>query len=123
MSTIGLYFGLTQEAANALRRRLNELFGRLGYATETSANASRKRRKPWSGGLPKGLVALDRGELVVVKVPLEAQAVIVHLRESTKALKEDFGKHADYIIAALLAHAEALEQAVRRQENVVKEDD
>ena len=110
MSTIGLYFGLSQEAANALRARLNELFGRLGYATETSANTSRERRKPWSGGLPKGLIALDRGELAVVSVPSEVLATIRHLRS--------VAAHPGPISQTLLAFAEALEQTVRRQENL-----
>lgn len=119
MSTIGLYFGLTQEAANDLRARLNKLFGRLGYATETSANTSRERRKPWSGGLPRGLLALDQGELAVVPVPEsnEVKAFISYLRNSS------LNFYANSLTnRALLAYAEALEQAVRRQEDVVKED-
>lgn len=120
MSTIGLYFGLSQEAANDLRARLNELFGRLGYATETSANTSRDRRKPWSGGLPRGLVALDRGELAVVPMPApgEVEAIVRYLRGEGVAYHDDSMP----ISRNLLAYAETLEQAVRRQANVVKED-
>lgn len=127
MSTIGLYFGIGQEAANDLRARLNELLGRLGYATETSANTSRERRKPWSGGLPKGLIALDRGELAVVPMPApgEVETIVRFLRRQAGAVHNGqftLNFHDTPTNRALVTYAEALEEAVRRQENVVKED-
>lgn len=119
MSTIGLSFSsMEQGEANALRKRLNRIFGVLGYATDTSVVASRERRNPWAGGLPKGLVGLDGGELAVVRVnpsPTEVQAVIAHLRKSMAALAKDFNQDADHIIAALSDYADALELAAARR--------
>lgn len=63
-SAIGLYFPLSKGAANDLRRRLNYQFGQMGYADKDS-------KPPWRGGLPAGLLAIDKGELALVLLPDE----------------------------------------------------
>jgi hypothetical protein len=116
-ATLGLYFQLEPEEANAMRQRLNETFGELGYASDTSAHKGRERRKPWAGGLPHGLIGLDRGELALVKVPDEPKAVIHHLRQSVKTIERNFRGEAEFICIkdGLTAYADALQAALDRR--------
>lgn len=112
MATIGLFFAMPQEDANAMRARLNELFGRLGYATEEGTVSSRKRRQPWRGGLPGGLIGLDKGEVVVVPVPDDPdqrEEVIRRLRQLRDENEKDFfDPCSDPLTQALSAYADAL---------------
>lgn len=63
MPTIGFYFrGLTQTEVNALRTRLNELAARHGYLALRGATKARGE-----GNLAAMLVAIDAGELTVVR--------------------------------------------------------
>lgn len=63
-STIGLNFSnLTQPQANALRARLNDLAGDLGYVARSGPTTGRNR-----GVLAHMLVGIDAGEVAVVKL-------------------------------------------------------
>lgn len=107
MPTLGLSFsGLTQEEVNELRAKLNELFGRLGYATDQPANPYRERRKPWAGGLSHGLVALGKGELAVVPLPR-----IDEVEDTINDLRDRLAPESDYP-EAVEAYADALQQAL-----------
>lgn len=61
MPAIGLYFrGLTKEEINQVRARLNELAAALGYIAKAGPTAGR-------GNAAAMLVAIAKGELIVVK--------------------------------------------------------
>lgn len=102
-NTIGLYFPLSKDDLNALRHRLNYLFGTLGYADEDST-------PPYRGGLPAGLMALDRGEIIVMQLSGEQRSQAMEWLYSEAAGIEEgpIGK-------ALLAIAKALEDSTHRQ--------
>jgi len=60
--TMGLYFrGMPQDEINALRARLNDRAGELGYTALTGPTAG-------EGNLAALLVAIDAGEVELVKV-------------------------------------------------------
>lgn len=62
--TAGLYFGnLTQDETNALRARLNDLAGALGYVARSGPTTGTKR-----GVLAHLLVGIDAGEVAVVRL-------------------------------------------------------
>ena len=61
MATMGLYIrGLTQPEVNALRGRLNELAAHHGYLAKRGPTTGQ-------GNLAAMLVALDAGELAIVR--------------------------------------------------------
>lgn len=65
--TTGLYFpDLTQPEANALRARLNDLAGALGYVARSGPTTGENR-----GVLAHLLVGIDAGEVAVVKLAEE----------------------------------------------------
>lgn len=114
-ATIGLYFPLSKDELNALRHRLNYLFGSMGYADEDST-------PPYRGGLPAGLMALDKGELALVLLPDEQrawarewllqQAATLEKAEPPRSFRE-LG-----IIEALRVIADALGEAIDREAEV-----
>jgi len=59
MATIGLYVPGSQEGANALRSRLNEIAGELGYTAERGPTTG-------EGNLVDLLRAIDAGEVALV---------------------------------------------------------
>ncbi len=115
MSTIGLYFKMSKATTNEMRHRLNELFGRLGYATDIPSKADAPdRQMPWRGGLSHGLMALDRGELALVPVPDPGsiEKVITELRRVRDENQSFVSPHSDPLALALEAYAQALETAL-----------
>ena len=51
----------------ALRQRLNELFGELGYGSDHHKVKSRgKRKNPYAGAAAQGLLDLSEGKLTLV---------------------------------------------------------
>lgn len=68
MSTIGLYLRkeIDQPAANALRARLNDLAGDLGYTAVAGPTAG-------GGNLPRLLQAIDAGEVALVRLSKQSQ--------------------------------------------------
>lgn len=71
MTTFGLYFkDMDQEAANAMRSRLNEIAKGYGYTAERGATAGQ-------GNLADMLQAIDAGELALVLLPDEQRDSVV----------------------------------------------
>lgn len=102
--TMGLYFGgMDTEQVNALRARLNDLAGDLGYVARSGPTTGENR-----GVLARLLVGIDAGEVAVVKLP-EAQ------RANAIICLSDFGEHwADAITEAFAAAlTRQLEAALR----------
>ena len=59
-TTLGLYFPMDNDDANALRARLNRLAGELGYTARGGPTTG-------EGNLAALLVGIDKGEVIVVK--------------------------------------------------------
>ena len=111
MSTLGLYFGqMEQPDANALRSRLNELAGSMGY------KADPKSPTAGQGLLAALLVAIDAGEVALVMLPDEQRGMVARwLREQAEGqpgpLAEALGS-----IAASLEDAADRERAADARE-------
>jgi hypothetical protein len=111
-SAIGFYFPLDKDERNALRAHLNALFGALGYAEEGS-------KPPYRGGLPAGLMALDKGELALVLLPDEQRVWVRDwLEEQAEALEEATPQSLQDldVIEALHVIADALTAAMERED-------
>ena len=110
MGTAGLYFRSMEKAeVNALRSRLNELAGSMGYLAVSG-------RTVGQGNLAALLVAIDAGEVAVVLLPDEQQGMVARwLREQAECqpapLAEALG-----VIAASLEDAADRERAADARE-------
>jgi hypothetical protein len=106
MSTLGLYFGqMEQPDANALRSRLNELAGALGYVADAKSPTAGQ------GLLAALLVAIDAGEVALVLLPDEQQGMVARwLREQAVAMTANAP-----LAEALSSIAASLEDAADRE--------
>lgn len=104
MGTAGLYFrSLEKHQVNALRSRLNELAGSMGY------KADPKSPTAGQGLLAALLVAIDAGEVALVLLPDEQRAMAVAwLREQAECQPGPLAE-------ALGSIAASLEAAVDRE--------
>lgn len=109
-NAIGLYFPLSKDEVNALRSRLNYLFGTMGYADEDST-------PPYRGGLPAGLMALDRGEISLVQLPDEQRSWVREWLYGQAQFYEDTesSTHKAGLIEALRTIADALTGSIHRE--------
>lgn len=106
MGTAGLYFrSLEKHQVNALRARLNELAGSMGYkAAPQSPTAGQ-------GLLAALLVAIDAGEVALVLLPDEQQGMVARwLREQAVAMTANAP-----LTEALATIAASLEDAAERE--------
>jgi hypothetical protein len=82
MAGFGLYFkdGLSQEDANALRKRLNDLAASYGFLSERGPTAG-------DGNLSELLMALDSGKLMLVSEDQQKQIeALMYLAGNLQAL-------------------------------------
>lgn len=112
MSTIGLYLRMNQPAANALRARLNDAAGSLGYTAIAGPTAG-------GGNLPELLRAIDAGEVALVLLPEQNRASATEfLREQSDQLRVDASDfHTIGLADALADIANALDAAAERATN------
>ena len=105
MGTAGLYFrSLEKHQVNALRSRLNELAGSMGYLAVSG-------RTVGQGNLAALLVAIDAGEVAVVLLPDEQRAMAARwLREQAVAMAANAP-----LAEALGSIAASLEDAADRE--------
>jgi len=106
MGTAGLYFrSLEKHQVNALRSRLNELAGSMGY------KADPKSPTAGQGLLAALLVAIDAGEVALVLLPDEQQGMVARwLREQAVAMTANAP-----LAEALGSIAASLEDAADRE--------
>ena len=106
MGTAGLYFRSMEKAeVNALRSRLNELAGSMGY------KADPKSPTAGQGLLAALLVAIDAGEVAVVLLPDEQRGMAARwLRQQAVAMTANAP-----LAEALGSIAASLEDAAERE--------
>jgi len=110
-ATIGLYFSMSQEGANTLRARLNEIAAGFGYTATRGPTTGR-------GNLAEMLRAIDAGEVALVLVPDNHQRPLAEfLRRTAAGVRADAGSFQEIGLAdSLEVVAEALDAAAERAE-------
>jgi hypothetical protein len=112
MATIGLYIRGDQESANALRARLNELAGSLGYVASAGPTAG-------EGNLAGLLAAIDRGDVVLIALSDdEKQAAMGELEEIDEPWAQRIVEGVlESLEAAAAAEYEAIKDLAERPRN------
>jgi hypothetical protein len=112
MTAIGLYFkGLSKENVNALRSRLNDIAASFGYTASRGPTVG-------EGNVAAMLEAIDSGEITLVLLPPEHQAMATDwLERQARILNETAPDFTTLGLAeALETIAQALRSAVERQQ-------
>jgi len=103
MATIGFYFPLSSPAANALRARLNQIAGQMGYTAHAGATTGQ-------GNLAALLQAIDVGEVALVLLADEELARAIPALEQLHAADEFHNSWAGSLAHSLRQALERLHQ-------------